>query len=91
MNTVEILAVAVSVVSLLTTVVGGAMAWQKIKDNREDDRRRLDEIEERTDGHDGLTLKLAVLVERLDWIQRELRRRNGTGTEHHKRDDTQDT
>lgn len=90
MSAIDIIGIVVSGISLLTTVIGGGMAWQKIKDRSDENRRRVDELERRIGAHDGLTTKLAVLAERLIWIQRQLGVRNGGGTEHRKRDDSED-
>ena len=88
MSAAETIGIVVSGMSLLTTVIGGAMGWQKIRDRSDENKRRIDNLEERSEVHDGLVTKLAVLGERLDWIKEELkRRRNGGGTEHHQRHD----
>lgn len=94
MSVSESIGILVSGVSLMTTVVGGAMAWQKIKDRSSENAKRIcetderiDKLSERIDVHDGLVTKLAVLSERLEWIQKELSRRNGRGTGNHQHDD----
>ncbi len=90
MNTGDIVALAMAVISLLSTFVGGAMAWQKIKDRSDENRKRVDELEKRLGEHDGLTTKLAVLSERLVWIQRQFKVRSGRSSEHCDGDDSDD-
>jgi len=75
MNTGEIVALLVSVSSLLTVIVGGAMAWQKIKDRSDENKRRIEELESRSECHDQLKGRLEVFANDLKWIGEELKRR----------------
>lgn len=72
--------------SIATMLVGGAMAWQKVKDHGEENKRRLTLVEERLDCLEELGTKLAVLTNEIGWINRELARR-GNGHDRKGRHD----
>jgi hypothetical protein len=75
MNTGEIASLLVSMASLLTVIVGGAMAWQKIKDRSDENKRRIEELESRSECHDQLKVRLEVFATNVEWIREELNRR----------------
>jgi hypothetical protein len=82
MNSGEIVALLISVVSLMSTIIGGAMAWQKIKDRSDENKRRIDELESRSECHDQLKVRLEVLANDIKWIGDELKRKRN-GDSHH--------
>jgi hypothetical protein len=61
--------------SIVTTIVAGAMAWQKMKDRHDEHQRRISSIEEKSECYDELSTRLAVITNELQWIKRELERR----------------
>jgi hypothetical protein len=64
--------------TLLITMLGGAMAWQRVKDRCDENERRIEALEAQLACYEELYTKLAVLANDLQWIQKELvRRSNG--------------
>lgn len=77
--------------SAAATVIAGAMAWQKIKDRSDENKRRLEELECRCDDFAKFAERFATIANDIKWITKtldELRKRGGT--EHLRRDGSRD-
>lgn len=91
MNALEIVSLIISLVMLASVIIGFPMAWQKIKDRSDENRRRNEELAKRCDTYDAFAEKFATLSNDIKWITKTLdeRRKNG-GTEHLRRDGKRD-
>lgn len=80
------LELTVSVVSLLSTIIIVATAWQKIKDRSDENKRRIEELESRSECHDQLKIRLEVLANDIKWIGDELKRKRNGDSNHGRND-----
>lgn len=76
----QLVALLISVLSPVGTVIAVAMAWQKLKDRSDENKRRIEKLESDGVCYEALATKLTALSTDIGWIKRDLdlyRRTNG--------------
>lgn len=85
MSAVELSGLLASGASLFITVIGGAMAWQKIMDRSDENKRRIEELECRCEDYDKFAAKIAAICTDLQWIKQAIDERRDKGGNNHRR------